>query len=101
MVFTLPDVEVGSILEYRVTMHRADGWFFLPTWEIQKQYFVHKAHYFFHPNGYQEWMYYQSHRLGRQSRSGQKEEHCPGHLGCPAATRRRLDAALEHPQVAA
>lgn len=46
MVFTLPAVEVGSILEYRITTHSP----FLPetfTWSIQQKYFVRKAHYSF------------------------------------------------------
>ncbi len=43
-VFTLPSVEVGSILEYRLTVHYA---LFIdePTWMIQRDEFVHKAHY--------------------------------------------------------
>jgi hypothetical protein len=46
VVFTLPSVEVGSILEYRYTYI---GTTFAPTWWIQQKYFVHKAHYSFHP----------------------------------------------------
>jgi hypothetical protein len=42
IVFTLPGVEVGSILEYR---YRYSGFDFGPTWWIQQPYFVHKAHY--------------------------------------------------------
>ncbi len=49
VVFTLPSVEVGSILEYR---YRYSGSAFAPTWWIQQKYFVHKAHYSFRPNGY-------------------------------------------------
>jgi hypothetical protein len=44
LVFSLPSAEVGSILEYRVTVRYTfppDE----PTWEIQQSYFVHKAHY--------------------------------------------------------
>jgi hypothetical protein len=44
LVFSLPSVEVGSILEYRVTVRTAqfpDD----PVWMIQQPYFVHKAHY--------------------------------------------------------
>jgi hypothetical protein len=52
-VFTLPSVEVGSILEYsyqlaydvQVGVH----WYLSPHWEIQRPYFVHKAHYVFIP----------------------------------------------------
>ena len=57
VVFTLPSVEVGSILEYRVKLRRNEDWSFLPTWEIQSQYFVHKAHYSFHPGLYLAIMY--------------------------------------------
>jgi len=55
-VFTLPSVEVGSILEYQYQLNYgdcgseySDCQFFPPDWEIQHQYFVHKAHYFFKP----------------------------------------------------
>jgi hypothetical protein len=48
-VFTLPSVEVGSILEYRYDLRRDDDSFSSPQWEIQQQYFVHKAHYSFTP----------------------------------------------------
>ena len=49
MVFTLPSVEVGSILEYRLQIRYDDGTVSSPTWEIQQPYFVHKAHYAFEP----------------------------------------------------
>jgi hypothetical protein len=49
MVFTLPSVEVGSILEYRLQKRYDDGMVSSPVWEIQQPYFVHKAHYFFQP----------------------------------------------------
>ena len=48
-VFTLPSVEVGSILEYRYEVRYDDDWYSSPHWEIQKPYFVHKAHYLFTP----------------------------------------------------
>jgi len=56
-VFTLPSVEVGSILEYRYTISYGDNcdqlngtcFFEPPTWEIQRSHFVHKAHYVFTP----------------------------------------------------
>jgi len=47
IVFTLPAVEVGSILEFRVTL-RFNESMPLPTWNIQQTYFVHKAHYSLH-----------------------------------------------------
>jgi hypothetical protein len=52
VVFTLPSVEVGSILEYRVKFRRNDEWEYLPTWEIQGSYFKHKAHYEFRPGDF-------------------------------------------------
>jgi hypothetical protein len=48
-VFTLPSVEVGSILEYRYELRYDDNVYSSPTWEIQQKYFVHKAHYEFTP----------------------------------------------------
>jgi hypothetical protein len=47
IVFTLPSVEVGSILEYRYSY---SGNTYAPTWWIQQPYFVHKSHYSFHPD---------------------------------------------------
>ncbi len=49
MVFTLPNVEVGSILEYRLQLRYEDTTVSSPTWQIQQAYFVHKAHYQFEP----------------------------------------------------
>ena len=48
-VFTLPSVEVGSILEYRYELRYDDDEYSSPSWEIQRPYFVHKAHYLFTP----------------------------------------------------
>lgn len=48
-VFNLPSVEVGSILEFRYQLEYDDRWFSSPTWEVQRKYFVHKAHYLFTP----------------------------------------------------
>ncbi|MGA2887675.1 MAG: DUF3857 domain-containing protein [Terracidiphilus sp.] len=48
-VFTLPSVEVGSILEYRYQIEYDDNHFSSPSWEIQRPYLVHKAHYVFTP----------------------------------------------------
>ncbi len=48
-VFTLPSVEVGSILEYRYEIRYDDNEYSSPMWEIQRPYFVHKAHYSFTP----------------------------------------------------
>ena len=48
-VFTLPSVEVGSILEFTYTIRYDDNHYSSPMWEIQRDYFVHKAHYQFTP----------------------------------------------------
>jgi hypothetical protein len=48
-VFTLPSVEVGSILEYRYQLNYGDNEYSSPTWEVQRPYFVHRAHYAFTP----------------------------------------------------
>jgi hypothetical protein len=47
MVFTLPSVEVGSILEYRWQLRYDDGSHSSPDWDVQQKYFVRKAHYSF------------------------------------------------------
>jgi hypothetical protein len=49
MVFTLPSVEVGSILEYRLQLRYDDSIVSQPTWHVQQPFFVHKAHYMFNP----------------------------------------------------
>jgi hypothetical protein len=48
-VFTLPSVDVGSILEYRYDLRYDDNHFSSPMWEIQREYLVHKGHYQFTP----------------------------------------------------
>jgi len=48
-VFTLPSVEVGSILEYSYQLDYGENSVSSPSWEIQQKYFVHKAHYVFTP----------------------------------------------------
>jgi hypothetical protein len=48
-VFSLPSVEVGSILEYSYQIQYSDDVYSSPEWEIQRPYFVHKAHYQFKP----------------------------------------------------
>lgn len=50
MVFTLPNVEVGSILEYRLQIRYDDNMVSSPTWDVQQPYYVHKAHYMFLPS---------------------------------------------------
>jgi hypothetical protein len=48
VAFTLPSVEVGSILEYRYQI-RYDRFSEAPDWEVQKEYFTHRAHFAFTP----------------------------------------------------
>lgn len=48
-VFTLPSVEVGSILEYSYQLRYDDNHFSSPWWRLQYDYFVHKEHYAFTP----------------------------------------------------
>lgn len=49
IVFTLPSVDIGSILEYRLQVRYNDGMVSSPTWNLQQPYFVHKEHFMFHP----------------------------------------------------
>lgn len=48
MTFNMPNVEVGSIIEYRYQI-RYDRFQSAPDWQIQQPYFVHHAHYLFQP----------------------------------------------------
>ncbi len=48
-VFTLPSVDVGSIIEYQYQLRYDDNHFSSPLWEIQRHYYVHEAHYSFTP----------------------------------------------------
>ncbi|HEY0797468.1 MAG TPA: DUF3857 domain-containing protein [Acidisarcina sp.] len=48
-VFTLPDVQVGSILEYRYDLRYDDDFVYEPTWFIQQEIPVRAAHYKFVP----------------------------------------------------
>lgn len=45
-VFTLPDVEVGSIIEYRFKYRIPDDWVQPPRWLVQKDLFVRSGHFF-------------------------------------------------------
>jgi hypothetical protein len=49
MTFTLPAVEVGSVIEYRLQIRYKEDKVSSPVWMIQQRYFVHRAHYFFNP----------------------------------------------------
>lgn len=48
-VFTLPDVEVGSIIEYRYATRYNDNVVEAPEWYIQGDLFVRSAHYTWYP----------------------------------------------------
>ena len=48
-VFTLPDVEVGSIIEYRYELRYDDQYYFAPSWFIQSALYTRKAHYLWKP----------------------------------------------------
>ncbi len=52
-VFTLPDVEVGSIIEYRYSLRYDDNYFMSPDWFIQSELFLRKGHYLWKPTGEQ------------------------------------------------
>jgi hypothetical protein len=51
MVFTLPDVEVGSIIEYRYATRISDHSYEAPDWYIQGPLYLKAAHYVWHPTG--------------------------------------------------
>ena len=44
-VFSLPDVEVGSIIEYRYKLRYEDNYYVSPDWFIQSELFLRKGHY--------------------------------------------------------
>ncbi len=52
-VFTMPDVRVGSILEYRYVMRWDDHYYVAPSWYIQSELFARKVHYVWRPTGEQ------------------------------------------------
>lgn len=49
LVFTLPSVEVGSVLEYSWVYSYPANSVPEPVWDVQLPYFVHKAHYSYVP----------------------------------------------------
>lgn len=61
MVFTLPSVEVGSIIEYKLQIRYDDEWVSSPDWDIQQKFFVHKAHYYFQPSHYMDSLMWAAH----------------------------------------
>jgi hypothetical protein len=48
-VFTLPSVNVGSIIEYRYSWRYADRVLYPPTWYLQTDLFLRKGHYVWKP----------------------------------------------------
>jgi len=58
MVFTLPDVEVGSVFEYRIKLRYDENQVSAPTWNVQQAALVRKAHYTFTPTmpGSKSWV---------------------------------------------
>ena len=48
-VFTLPDVEVGSIIEYRYSKRYGDYTYEPPDWYIQGPLYIRSAHYMWYP----------------------------------------------------
>lgn len=48
-VFSMPAVEVGSIIEYRYKIRYDDNIVSTPRWVIQQPYYLHKGHYKFTP----------------------------------------------------
>ena len=48
-VFSMPDVQVGSILEYKYQLRYDDGVIDPPTWYIQSELYLRKAHYRYVP----------------------------------------------------
>lgn len=47
--FTLPDVQVGSVIDYRYSLRYDDNRAFAPTWEVQEDLFQRKAYFKFIP----------------------------------------------------
>jgi hypothetical protein len=48
-VFTMPDVQVGSIIEYRYQLRYDDNYFISPSWFVQSDLYTRKAHYLWKP----------------------------------------------------
>jgi len=48
-IFSMPDVQVGSIIEYRWVLAYDDHRLSSPEWYIQQPIYLHKAHYHFNP----------------------------------------------------
>lgn len=48
-VFSLPDVQTGSILEYRYKLRYDDRYYLSPLWDVQTTLYTRKAHFHFTP----------------------------------------------------
>jgi hypothetical protein len=48
-VFTLPDVTVGSIIEYRYKLRWNDNYFVPPRWEVQNELYLRKGRFLWKP----------------------------------------------------
>ena len=77
-VFTLPDVQVGSIIEYRYTLEYESNFVVAPRWYLQGPLYTRKAHFYFLPSDH--------HAAGRPRRRYAG----PGRL-CRLAAPGRLD----------
>ena len=55
-VFTMPDVEVGSILEYRYKIRWDDHYYQAPEWVVQSELFERKAHFQWKPSNTVQYM---------------------------------------------
>ena len=53
VVFSLPNVEVGSILEYRYKLRYDDFHFTSPDWYVQTDLFLRKGHYSWRPTNHE------------------------------------------------
>lgn len=52
-VFTMPDVEIGSIIEYRYDLRYDDNLYMSPDWYIQSDLYLRKGHYVWKPTNKQ------------------------------------------------
>jgi hypothetical protein len=50
-VFTLPSVDVGSIIEYRYKIRLDDNYYAEPLWDVQTELYTRKAHFLWRPTG--------------------------------------------------
>ena len=85
MVFTLPSVEVGSILEYRWQIRYDEELLSSPDWDVQQRYYVRKAHYSFIP--------YKDMYLGVTNDRGDEATHLLYSYNLPTSTKVVADAS--------